>query len=163
MSNDLKRYAFDATRGEMFEIAHGAYVKHDDHLTALTAAVQAEREAIKEMIVRQHKVNVPDEQFRSGVHFACENLHAMIRSRGPAPAVDAKAARNEIWAADLVVTMDRLLHALEPCRGSDFGLETMESEQLEAAIADAKRALVPPTAALRALVSPTTGQQQEPK
>ena len=95
MSNDLKRYAFDATRGEMFEIAHGAYVKHDDHLTALTAAVQAEREAIKEMIVRQHKVNVPDEQFRSGVHFACENLHAMIRSRGPAPAVDARGIVRE--------------------------------------------------------------------
>ena len=56
MSNDLKRYAFDATRGEMFEIAHGAYVKHDDHLTALTAAVQAEREAIKEMIAHKGPV-----------------------------------------------------------------------------------------------------------
>jgi len=31
MSEEVKRYAFDKTRGEMFEIAKGAYVSHDDY------------------------------------------------------------------------------------------------------------------------------------
>lgn len=75
-------------------------------------------------------------------------LRSLVNGAPAKPAVDvlghAKAARNEIWAADLIVTMERLLHAIEPCRGADFGLETAESERLEAAIRDAKRALVPP-------------------
>lgn len=41
---EIARYAFDATRGEAFQIAHGAYVLYTDHLAAVQAA---ERRAVE--------------------------------------------------------------------------------------------------------------------
>lgn len=89
----IARYAFDVTRGEAFQIAHGAYVTHTDHLAAVQAA---ERRAVErcaraiEKLYRSEPTGIDD-------GWTIEGVQKRVRERCAAAirALDLGASKEE--------------------------------------------------------------------
>lgn len=76
----MKRYAFDATRGEMFEIASGAWVSVDDARAAVERLMAAPTRTEAEQRVLDAMADVPEETLRRSV---ANVTHAPEHSRAP--------------------------------------------------------------------------------
>ena len=114
----------------------------DSHSAAISAAVQAEREAIIQFAEYAERVAREKSgehwEGRSCASFAIANF---VRSRGPAPAVDARGIVREYVEAHAGLDNEFEIHSEE-----SIAAET----RFESAFA-----------ALRALVSPTTGEGKD--
>jgi len=107
----VKRYAFDATRGEMFEVASGAYVSVDDLAAANARAEKAERDC--EFVTER-----------------CWQERKKLRERAE-DAEQELAARKEAWAATRREAAERVGNAESEAAELRSRLEAAERERDE--------------------------------